>query len=194
MANNSVSGARPCVPCPSPVVHNESTDSLTAANRIGWKSFLACNSLYPRLATLAFCLFALIALAPAHAEPSLPAAPVPVSVQSAQYTADNTMTATDWALAGGLVLGRGLDWASTTECLRRPWCHEAELPSGLAHSKVGLGAFEAGMTGASILLQRYETRHGHRRIARTMAVFNLSVVGIVQVHNFRLVQQQQGAR
>ena len=41
-------------------------------------------------------------------------------------------------MAGSVVMARALDWTSTEECLRRPWCREAELPTALVKSKVGL--------------------------------------------------------
>jgi hypothetical protein len=110
------------------------------------------------------------------------------TVNAPQAQATNTITVTDWSLAGGLIAGRALDWASTEECLRRTYCHEAELPSTLVHSMVALRAFEAGAAGVSILLQRYETQHDHRKLARAVAVavFDLSMVGAVQVHNYQV--------
>ena len=52
-----------------------------------------------------------------------------------------------------LVSARTLDWTSTEECLRRPWqqYHEVELPTALVKRKVGFAAFEAGVSGLSIL-------------------------------------------
>jgi hypothetical protein len=141
------------------------------------KHIASLSALYTRLAVLGLCfLFALTI----HAEP-LPSAPVPT------HTSDNTMTVVDWSLAGGVLAGRALDWASTRQMLRNGY-HEEILPSGLAHSKVGLGVFEMAAAGASVLMQRYETRHGHRRIARTVAMFNTSVSLGVDAHNFSLTR------
>jgi hypothetical protein len=57
---------------------------------------------------------------------------------------------------------RALEWTSTEESLRRLWQrHEAELPTALVQSKVGFAAFEAGLSGLSILAEYEMTRHGH---------------------------------
>jgi hypothetical protein len=97
----------------------------------------------------------------------------------------NTMGVTGWSLAGALLAGRALDWASTQECLRRSYCKEAELPSTLAHSKVGLGAFEVGAASLEILSEYQLTRRGHRKLARAMASVNVGLSLTVDAHNYR---------
>jgi hypothetical protein len=74
--------------------------------------------------------------------------------------------AVDWSLAGSVVVARTLDWTSSEECLRRRWCRETELPTILVKNKVGFAAFEARVSGLSILAQYEMNRRGHRRLAR----------------------------
>ena len=130
-------------------------------------------------------LVALVMLsAHAHAEPStsslLPSAPVPVAVKSP------ASGAVDWSLAGSVVVAGALDWTSTEECLRRPWCREAELPTALVNSKVGFAAFEAGVSGLSILAQDEMTRHGHRRLARLGQSIDVASIGYTVIHNYKM--------
>jgi hypothetical protein len=116
----------------------------------------------------------------AHAEPnplpSLPSAPKPVK--------SHLFGTVDWALAGSVVVGRALDWTSTEECLRRPWCHEVELPTVLVKNKVGFAAFEAVVSGFSILAQYEMTRHGHRRLARLGQSIDVGSIWYSVLHNY----------
>ena len=156
--------------------------ALSESNRAGYRSFISRNNLYPGLA-VALCAVLLCLTVPVHAESlsSLPPAPTPATVNKPVFCA------VDWSLAGTLVAGRALDWVSTEECLRRPNCREAELPSALARSKVGLGVFEATTSALSIFGQYEMCKHGHRRLARTMVAFNVGVVAAVQIQNYELV-------
>jgi hypothetical protein len=165
------------IPSLSPEVRPSVSPKLAAANARGFARFLACNVLYPRLAVIALCLLAFHAYAD-----SIPGAPAPVP--------SNTMTATDWALVGGLAIGRGLDWATTQECLRRPYCQEKELPNGLAHSKAGLAAFEVGAVSLEVFSQSELIKHGHRKAARAMALFDVSVSLGVDAHNYSLARKE----
>ena len=81
------------------------------------------------------------------------------------------MTKTSLLVAGSLVASRALDWATTEECLRRPWCHEGELPNILVHSKAGLAAFEASTSGLSIFAQYEMAKHGHKNLASMVSSF-----------------------
>jgi hypothetical protein len=111
--------------------------------------------------------------------PSLPSAPIPLVVKSTLFGA------VDWSLAGSVVIARALDWTSTEECLRRPWCREAELPAALVKNKVGFAAFEAGVSGFSILAEYEMTRHGRRRLARLGQSIDLGSIGYSVLHNYR---------
>jgi hypothetical protein len=191
------SGARPCVP----FAHNESTASLTAANRAGHARFLAFNSIYPRVAVALFALLCLIAV-PVHGE-SLPSAPVPVSASANTANQANAPVfhLTDWALSGGIVAGRALDWSSTEECIRRPWgqCHEGSLPNALVHNRVAFAAYETASAAGLIYTQYRLTRMGHRRIARTVQFVDFVYMGRVVEKNYILdtvpyIPGQQGAR
>jgi hypothetical protein len=71
----------------------------------------------------------------------------------------------DWTLAGPVVVARALG-DIYRGVLRRPWCREVELPTEPVKNKVGFAAFEAVVSGFSILAQYEMTRHGHRRLAR----------------------------
>jgi hypothetical protein len=92
----------------------------------------------------------------------------------------------DWSLAGSVVVARALDWTSTEECLRRSWCHEAELPTALVKSKVGFAAFEAGTTGLSIPAQYEMNRRGHRRLARLRPGVDVGSIGYAVMHNYKM--------
>jgi hypothetical protein len=119
----------------------------------------------------------------AYAEPStslLPGPPIAVAVKSPVFGT------VDWSLAGSLVASRALDWTSTEGCLRRPGCHEAELPSALVKNKVGFAAFEAGVSGLSILAQYEMTRHGHRRLARWGQGIDVGSIGYAVLHNYKM--------
>jgi hypothetical protein len=149
-------------------------NNLAKANRQGYISFLASNTIYPRL-VLAIC--ALLLMVPAHAT-QLPNAPTPTPVFSAA----------DWSLAGAVVAGRALDFTSTEQCLRRPYgqCHEIELPRVIAGNKAVFASFEVGMAGLSIFEQYQLTKHGHRRLAWAIQGANVALLGIVVQHNYRL--------
>jgi hypothetical protein len=111
--------------------------------------------------------------------PSLPSAPIPLVVKSPLFGV------VDWSLAGSVVMARALDWKSTEECLRRPWCREAELPTVLVKNKVGFAAFEAGVSGFSILAEYEMTRRGHRRLARLGQSIDVGSIGYSVLHNYR---------
>jgi hypothetical protein len=126
-------------------------------------------------------LFALVLLSGnALAEPSstlLPSAPAPVAAKKPVLG--------DWNLAGSVVATRVLDWTSTEECIRRPWCHEAELPNALVHNKVGFAAFEGAMSVASILPQYELTKHGHRKLAWLGQAVDVGVMAYTVNVNYR---------
>jgi hypothetical protein len=69
----------------------------------------------------ALLLASVMLVSSAHASSTalLPTAPIPVAVKVPVFRP------IDWSLAGSVVAVRALDWASTEECLRRPWqqCH-----------------------------------------------------------------------
>ena len=99
-----------------------------------------------------------------------------------------TFTATDYALAGGVAASHLLDWASTEECIRRPYaqCHEAQLPNALVHNKVGFAAYETTTAAAETFGQYELTRLGHRKLARFVQSLNITVSFAVVAHNYRL--------
>jgi hypothetical protein len=146
-----------------------------------------CGSMMPRSGFSARLLLASVMLSSvAYGEPSpfslLPSAPIPVTVKSPLFGA------VDWSLAGSVVVARALDWASTEECLRRPWqeCNEGELPAALVKNKPGFAAYEAGVSALSILAQYEMTRHGHRRLARLGQGIDVGSIGYTVVHNYRM--------
>jgi hypothetical protein len=65
-------------------------------------------------------------------------------------------------------------------------CHEAELPTGLVKSKVGFAAFQAGMSGLSILAECEMNRRGHRRLARLGQTVDVGSIGYAVLHNDRM--------
>jgi hypothetical protein len=134
----------------------------------------------PQILLLALAMPSSIAYGEASPSPLLPSAPIQAASKMSVFGA------VDWSLAGSLVAARALDWTSTEECLRRPWCHEAELPSALVKSKVGFAAFEAGVSGFSILAEYKMTRHGHRRLARWGQGIDVGSIGYAVVHNYRM--------
>jgi hypothetical protein len=132
---------------------------------------------------LAFLVVLVMLSSRAYSEPnslsSLPSAPKPAAVKS------HLFGTVDWTLAGSVVVARALDWTSTEECLRRPWCHEVELPTVLVKNKVGFAAFEAGVSAFSILAQYEMTRHGHRRLERLGQSIDVGSIGYSVLHNYR---------
>ena len=70
---------------------------------------------------------------------------------------------TDYSLYSAVLATHAADWATTEQCLRTSQeqekagfvgrCHEGLLPTALAESKVGLGAYEATTAGLEIYLQ-----------------------------------------
>jgi uncharacterized membrane protein YebE (DUF533 family) len=170
----------------APVNHDHSSlirtvaSSPIAARPIHFRSFVGCR--YPGMRTFLASLVALVMLSSrAYGEPKssslFPNAPIP---QAAPL-----FGAVDWSLAGSVVIARALDWTSTEECLRRPWCREVELPTVLVKNKVGFGAFEAVASGFSILAQYEMTRHGHKRLARLGQSIDLGAIGYSVLHNYR---------
>jgi hypothetical protein len=159
--------------------HVDSLSALHVANRIGWKSFLASNSLYPRLAMLALCLLFTLTL---HAESSsLPNAPTPNKPM---------FGAIDYSLAATIVSERVLDFTSTEQCIRRPaaQCHEVELPSALVRNKAAFATFEVGTASLSLFEQIYLTKHGHRTMAHVVQGANAAFMGFVVTHNYKLAR------
>jgi hypothetical protein len=128
-------------------------------------------------------LFALVLLSgTALAEPSsalLASAPTPVAAKKPVFGI------VDWNLAGALVATRVLDWTSTEECIRRPWCREAELPNALVHNKVGFAAFEGAISAVSILPQYELTKHGHRKLAWIGQAVDVGVMAYTVNVNYR---------
>jgi hypothetical protein len=100
--------------------------------------------------------------------------------------------ATDYALAAGVFVARAGDWASTEECLRRPYaqCHEVELPNALVHSKAGFAAFSFGVSAASFVFQYELTKHGHRTIARVFTAAHIGMTSATVIHNYQLIDNR----
>jgi hypothetical protein len=159
------------------------TDSSPIAVRpIHFRSFVGFR--YPGMRTFLSFLAALVILssrAYGDGEPKslapFTSAPIP---QAAPL-----FGAVDWSLAGSVVVARALDWTSTEECLRRPWCREAELPTALVKNKFGFAAFEGAVSGFSILAQYEVSRKGHKRLARWGQGVDLGALAYSVVHNYR---------
>jgi hypothetical protein len=100
--------------------------------------------------------------------------------------------AADYALAAGVFVARAGDWASTEECLRRPYaqCHEVELPNALVHSKAGFAAFSFGVSAASFVFQYELTKHGHRTIARVFTAAHIGMASATVIHNYQLIDNR----
>ena len=92
----------------------------------------------------------------------------------------------DLTLAGGVLGSHALDYTSTLECTRRPWCQEAELPNALVHNHAGFAAYEAGTASLEILFQYELTKHGHRKAARVFQSINVGGTLAVVGHNYVL--------
>jgi hypothetical protein len=165
--------------------------SPMGARPIHFLAFVRCR--YPGIKTFLASLVALVMLSSrAYAEPNspsfLPSAPVAVAVKTPVFGA------VDGSLAGSVVVARALDWTSTEECLRHPWCTETELPSALVKNKAGFAAFEAGVSGLSILAQYEMTRRGHRRWARLGQSIDVGSIGYTVMHNYRIDLVPPGSR
>jgi hypothetical protein len=135
--------------------------------------------------TFLACLVTLVMLSSrACVEPNslspLPSAPKPAAVKS------HLFGTFDWTLAGSVVVARVLDWTSTEECLRRPWCREVELPTVLVNNKFGSRPLRplSVVSGFSILAQYEMARHGHRRLARRGQTIDVGSIGYSVLHNY----------
>jgi hypothetical protein len=103
----------------------------------------------------------------------------------------------DYSLDSGVLATHAADWATTEQCLRTSKeqeeagfvgrCHEGLLPTGLAESKVGLGAYEAATAGLEIYSQYLLTKHHHGRIARFAQLANIGSTVYVVVHNYHTI-------
>jgi hypothetical protein len=159
------------------MTHIASLSALHVANRSGWKSFLACNSLYPRLATLALCLLVLFSL-PVHAESNLPSAPTPVAAP--------VFTATDWGISGALFATHVGDYLSTEQCIHGTRCREAVLPQFLVHRDGLFAAYEFSTASLEVYGAYRLTKMGHPKLARLAQVVNLSYTAKMVAHNYEL--------
>jgi hypothetical protein len=105
---------------------------------------------------------------------------------------------TDYSLYSGVIATHAADWATTEQCLRTSQeqvkaglvglCHEGLLPTALAESKVGLGAYEATTAGLEIYSQYLLTKHHHGRIARIAQLANIGATAYVVAHNYHTIQ------
>jgi hypothetical protein len=104
----------------------------------------------------------------------------------------------DYSLYSGVIATHAADWASTQQCLRTSQeqeraglvglCHEGLLPTVLAESKVGLGAYEATTAGLEVYSQYLLTKHHHQRIARIAQLANIGVTAYVVTHNYHTIR------
>jgi hypothetical protein len=103
----------------------------------------------------------------------------------------------DYSLYSGVIATHAADWATTEQCLRTSQeqvqagfvgrCHEGLLPTSLAESKVGLGAYEATTAGVEIYAQYLLTKHHHGRIARIAQLANIGGTAYVVAHNYHTI-------
>ena len=119
---------------------------------------------------------------------SLPDAPTaqihPMMLQSGVKPAKNPSHIVDYSLWSAVAITRTLDWTSTEQCVRRPYCHEAELPEALVRNKAGFAFFEAGMTVASVEGQRVLEHRGHVKLARILQLADVAVMSDTVIHNY----------
>ena len=103
-----------------------------------------------------------------------------------------------YSLYSGVIATHAADWASTEQCLRTSQqqekaglvglCHEGLLPSALAESKAGLGAYEATTAALEVYSQYLVTKHHHQRIARIAQLANIGATAYVVAHNYHTIQ------
>jgi hypothetical protein len=108
----------------------------------------------------------------------------------------------DYSLYGGVIATHAADWASTEQCLRTSQeqeraglvglCHEGLLPTVLAESKVGLGAYEATTAGLEVYSQYFLKKHRHQRVARIAQLANIGVTAYVVTHNYHTIRVAAG--
>jgi hypothetical protein len=104
----------------------------------------------------------------------------------------------EYSLYSGLIATHAADWVTTEQCLRTSQeqekagfvglCHEGLLPTALAESKVGLGAYEATTAGLEIYSQYLLTKHHHGRIARIAQLANVGGTAYVVAHNYHTIR------
>lgn len=88
-----------------------------------------------------------------------------------------------YAMLSSVAAGRYLDWKTTSECVRSYDCAEEILPQSLAKSKIGLAAFEAGMSAGEWWLSN-RVAHRHPRIAIIMDGISSIAVNSTVIHNY----------
>jgi hypothetical protein len=103
----------------------------------------------------------------------------------------------EYSLYSSLIATHAADWASTQQCLRTSQeqekagfvgvCHEGLLPTALAESKVGLGAYEATTAGLEVYSQYMLAKHHHGGIARIAQLANIAGTAYVVAHNYHTI-------
>ena len=97
----------------------------------------------------------------------------------------------DFVLGGATIAARVMDYVSTEQGLRTVgltshWS-EKELPDAIAHNKASFAAFSGGMAAVQIVGQYELTKHGHRRMARTLSFVSIGTTGLTVANNYRTI-------
>jgi hypothetical protein len=97
---------------------------------------------------------------------------------------------TDLALDALVIVAQVLDYASTQDCISKPYrvCHEAQLPAALVANKPAFAALKGSEAALEIWgMHRLEKRHpGMRTMARVAQVVNVGLVLGTDGHNYVL--------
>lgn len=92
-------------------------------------------------------------------------------------------------LWSGVAIAHAMDCSSTWAMLDSGNGREAELPTSLAQSRVGMPLFSIGMVGAQIGGSYLLHRMGWHRAERWASSGHAAVVGITAIHNYELRRQ-----
>lgn len=92
------------------------------------------------------------------------------------------------ALWSGVAVAHALDCDSTWRMLDSGNGREAELPTSLAQSRVGMTLFSVGVVGAQVGGSYFLHRMGWHRVERWTSAVHATTTGVTAIHNYGLGQ------
>lgn len=92
---------------------------------------------------------------------------------------------TNVLLFSGIVVFRGLDYASTRNFMARGR-EEILLPDDVVNNSAGFAGLEAAATATSVGLSYWMHRTGHHKIERWISITHISVTAFGDAHNYAL--------
>jgi hypothetical protein len=137
---------------------------------------------------LAICLLALLpatAQQPAPPKPDQSSTTAPVPAAARKIPPHAFWDRTNILLFSGVVVFRGLDYASTRNFLARGR-EEVLIPDDIVNNSAGFASLEAAGTLTSVGLSYVMHRTGHHKLERWLSIGHISVTGFGVVSNYSL--------